>query len=77
MKKERTNSRNGFLRKKSSLHFTQFTKKNHKITIGEKLLVSRGFILACYWRKKIELRERKRKYLLLEDILIVEDSFYR
>jgi len=52
-------------------------QKNHKITIGEKSLVFRGFMLACYWRKKIELRKRKRKYLLLEDILIMEDSFYR
>ena len=60
MKKESKNHRNGFLMKKSGLLLTQ-CKKNHKIVIGEKPPVSRELVSYSHWRKKIELRERKRK----------------
>ena len=60
MKKESKNHRNGLLMKKPGLLLTN-APRNHEIAIRKKPLVSRGLVSHYYWRKKIELGERKRK----------------
>jgi hypothetical protein len=52
------------------------TSRNREIVIGEKRLVSRGLMSFSHCTKKLELRERNRKILLVEDTIIMEDRFY-
>ena len=73
MRKESTNHRNCFLMEKPCLLLNQCTK-NHKFTIREKPLI---FMELMQRSLLVELGERKRKQLLLEDTTTVKNGFYR